>query len=206
MLSNHKTSKLCLVDMLPVKISQPGFDLRDIFYPCLVSHFQSVSMWEGYASSVNVGVLFQQCYILIPHISGFICLPNCLLVRTSCTRKLTLDGAWGSVILKYNHLCYLPLKWPELCFYSSRTLGFWVKSLTLIKPSGPILFGKNMYPGLVRRTISLKKDSILTLPLQVTSVWLLPSSPSFSLGSLRLLLHHYPTGKPEPESVTRRAC
>lgn len=89
----------------------------------------------------------QQLYILIPHISDFICLPNCLLVCTSYTRKLTLDGIWGSVILKHNHLCYLPLKLPKVCFYSSRTLGFWVKSFTLIKPSGPILFGKKKYLG-----------------------------------------------------------
>lgn len=53
---------------------------------------------------------------------------------------------------------YLPLKLPKLCFYSSRTLGFWVKSFTLIKPSGPILFGKKYISG-VNSFNNLKKEN-----------------------------------------------
>lgn len=67
-------------------------------------------------------------------------------------------------------LGYLPLKLPKSCSYSSRTLGFSVKSLTLIKPSGPILFwGKknrqNIYLGLVRVTVNLRKENINSLQM-----------------------------------------
>lgn len=97
-------------------------------------------------------------------------------------------------------------KIPKMCFHSSRTLGFWVKSFTLIKPSGPILFGKDICVGLVPLTIILKKEFVNSLGEFCCS----SSHPHHSLFLwtldclLLLLLHSYPTGQPEQEPASPR--
>lgn len=110
---------------------------------CLLK-FNLAVTWDEFCSQVLwatftpcASVLSQQPYIWIPHIPGW------LFISCASFKENWLWVVSGAHLFWSTPL-YLPLKLSELCFYSSWTLGFWVKSFTLIKPSGPILFGKKI--------------------------------------------------------------